>query len=141
MIVRRRVMAVVLLLVHVGQTNDTPVPKKKKLDVTEKVMEKAVSVLSSIQENTGKQKTNVTEEAEDEDLAFARHISNELTKNSDARSKTLVKIKIQQLIFEAQFQCPAISTTSSQQTRSVPSYNGFPSTQMRSFISTHYDQY
>jgi hypothetical protein len=48
MIVRRRVMAVVLLLVHVGQTNDTPVPKKKKLDATEKVMEKAVSVLSSI---------------------------------------------------------------------------------------------
>ena len=104
-------------------------------------MEKAVSVLSPIQENTGKQKTNVTEEAEDEYLAFARHISNELTTNSDARSKTLVKIKIQQLIFEAQFQCPAISTTSSQQTRSVPSYNGFPSTQMRSFKSTHYDQY
>lgn len=73
-------MAVVLLLVHVGQTSDTPVPKKKKLDATEKVMEKAVSVLSSIQENTGKQKTNVTEEAEDENLAFARHISNELTK-------------------------------------------------------------
>lgn len=69
-------MAVVLLLVHVGQTNDTPVPKKKKLDATEKVMEKAVSVLSSIQENTGKQKTNVTEEAEDEKLLQGTYLMN-----------------------------------------------------------------
>jgi len=134
-------MAVVLLLVHVVKRKIHLSQRRKKLDATEKVTEKAVSVLSSIQENTGKQKTNVTEEAEDEDLTFARHISNELKKILDARSKALVKIKIQQLIFEAQFQCPASSTTSSQQTRSVPSDNGFPLTQMRSFMSTQYDRY
>jgi len=74
-------MAVVLLLVHVVKRKIHLSQRRKKLDATEKVTEKAVSVLSSIQENTGKQKTNVTEEAEDEDLTFARHISNELKKS------------------------------------------------------------
>ena len=50
-------------------------------------MEKAASALSSIPENTGKQKTNVIEEAEDEDLIFARHISNEQQQNSRCKVK------------------------------------------------------
>ncbi|KAJ8319706.1 hypothetical protein KUTeg_002749 [Tegillarca granosa] len=93
-----------------SQSIDTPACKKKKRNATENVMHKAVSLLSSI-EQSGKQRTGTPEQAEDEDMTYAKHIANEMRKIRDARAKALVKIKIQQLIFEAQFQTP-LSTTS-----------------------------
>ncbi|XP_061168962.1 uncharacterized protein LOC133178232 [Saccostrea echinata] len=78
---------------NTSQNNDEDDEKKRNLP--EEVMERAVSALSSIQER----KTDV----EDEDSVFAKLIANELRKIKDLRKKSLLKIKIQQLIFDTQF--------------------------------------
>ncbi|XP_061164940.1 uncharacterized protein LOC133173887 [Saccostrea echinata] len=113
---------------------ETPTKRKKKRNLPEEVMERAVSALSSIQER----KTDV----EDEDSVFAKLIANELRKIKDLRKKSLLKIKIQQLIFDTQF-----SNVTSSNLASLNSFNSSsdtntmnPLTQMTSLMATEFDE-
>ena len=47
------------------------------------------------------------EQVEDEDLIFAKYIANELKHISSFREKQKVKLKIQSIIFDAQFEQPS----------------------------------
>ena len=63
----------------------------------DKVLEKSLSVLEDV---TNKRKIPMEE---DGDIIFGKHVCQSLKDIKDKRSKELVKLKIQQLLFEAQF--------------------------------------
>lgn len=67
----------------------------KKME--DKVLEKSLSVLEDV---TNKRKIPMEE---DGDIIFGKHVCQSLKDIKDKRSKELVKLKIQQLLFEAQF--------------------------------------
>ena len=67
----------------------------KKMEDT--VLEKSLEVLEDVS-NKRKMKP-----AEDGDTIFGKHVCQSLKDIKDKRSKELVKLKIQQLLFEAQF--------------------------------------
>ena len=63
----------------------------------DKVLQKSLSVLEDV---TNKRKIPMEE---DGDIIFGKHVCQSLKDIKDKRSKELVKLKIQQLLFEAQF--------------------------------------
>ena len=63
----------------------------------DKVLEKSLSVLEDV---TNKRKIPMEE---DGDIIFGQHACQSLKDIKDKRSKELVKLRIQQLLFEAQF--------------------------------------
>ena len=63
----------------------------------DKVLEKSLSVLEDV---TNKRKIPMEE---DGDIIFGKHVCQSLKDIKDKRSKELVKLRIQQLLFEAQF--------------------------------------
>ena len=83
--------------------------RKKKTDAEIHLMEKTVSVLSSIQERAKEPTRAVNNQEENEDWIFAKYIMNELKKIPEGRAKAMLKLKIQNLIFETQYQEPAVS--------------------------------
>jgi hypothetical protein len=72
-------------------------PKQRKRELPGEVMEKAVSLLTSME---GQRNDRATK---DKDTLFVKYIVNELKKIKDNKSKALLKLKVQQLIFDAQF--------------------------------------
>ena len=86
-----------------SQTQQERPTKKRKVKASEAMMEKAVGMLSSIQERSASSQA-LALPAEDEDLVFAKHIANVIRKIANPRDKALLKLKIQKLIFETLFQ-------------------------------------
>jgi hypothetical protein len=68
-----------------------------KADLENKVLERSISVLEEI----GKKRVSSTEE--DGDALFGKHVCHTLKDIKNKKSKEMVKLKIQQLLFEAQF--------------------------------------
>lgn len=75
--------------------------------VEDKVLEKTLSVLEDV---TNKRKMPVEE---DGDTVFGKHVCQSLKDITDKRSKELVKLKVQQLLFEAQLGNNSHDTTCS----------------------------
>lgn len=70
---------------------------KRKQKMEDQVLEKSLAVLEDV---SNKRKIKPEE---DGDMIFGKHVCQSLKDIKDKRSKELVKLKIQQLLFEAQF--------------------------------------
>ena len=75
---------------------DGSVSKLKK-KIEDKVLDKSLTLLQDVSNKRKKQLE------EDGDLIFGKHVSHSLRDIKDKQKKELVKLKIQQLLYEAQF--------------------------------------
>ena len=73
--------------------------KKKVLDLENKVLEKSMSVFEDI---LNKRRPH-TQEEKDGDVIFGKHVCHSLKEIKNRRTKEFVKLKIQQLLFDAEF--------------------------------------
>ena len=78
---------------------------KRKLSRPEAVMEQACTVLSQISASPRATPQPVIHEDDDDDI-FGKHIAREMKKVQNERSKSLAKVRIQSILFEAQFDEP-----------------------------------
>ena len=78
---------------------------KRKLSGPEAVMEQACTVLSQISASPRVTPQPVIREDDDDDI-FGKHIAREMKKVQNERSKSLAKVKIQSILFEAQHDEP-----------------------------------
>ena len=68
-------------------------------------MEQAVSVLAQINaRSTENRAVPVSQPEEDGDDIFGKHVAREMRQIKDPRAKGLARLKIQQLLYDAQFQ-------------------------------------
>ena len=81
------------------------IPLKKRKAGPELVMEQAVSVLAQIKaRSTENSSAPVPQHEEDGDDIFGKHVAREMRQIKDLRAKGLARVKIQQLLYDAQFQ-------------------------------------
>ena len=78
-------------------------------------MQEAVSLLSHMKDR----RTEIPSQpkADDEDDIFGKHVASEMRKIQDMHQKGLARIKIQSILFEAQFNTPSPSALVSHQPR------------------------
>ena len=81
------------------------ITSKRRKAGPESVMEQAVSVLAQINaRSTENRAVPVSQPEEDGDDIFGKHVAREMRQIKDPRAKGLARLKIQQLLYDAQFQ-------------------------------------
>ena len=88
------------------------VGRKRPSNGPDALMQEAVSVLSQIKDRTV---TPSQPKADDEDDIFGKHVASKMRKIQDMHQKGLARIKIQSILFEAQFNTPSPSALVSHQ--------------------------
>ena len=100
----------------------TPRPLKKRKLAAESetaLISEAASVLAEIKKNSSEQKPSSAKGMDDdEDFVYCRYLAKELGKISDQRTKAMIKMKFQNILFEAQFPVPGINLAPQQPTQS-----------------------
>jgi hypothetical protein len=88
------------VIVSLQPSASSSLTKKKKygVDLQNKVLEKSMLVLEDISN-----KRRSTADEEDGDVIFGKHVCQSLKEIKNMRSKEVAKLRIQQLLFDAQF--------------------------------------
>lgn len=89
-------------------TTPKPFKKRQKAEAYSVLISEAASLLAEIKKKpTSHMLTNqINVVPEDEDTLYCKYLAEELKKKEDPRTKAMVKIKFQNILFEAQFSQP-----------------------------------
>ena len=80
--------------------------RKRQLTASENVMQEAASVLAQFKSRRTEVPVTVPVKEDDDDDIFGKHVASEMRKMKDPRAKGLARVRIQSVLFGAQFSAP-----------------------------------